>query len=137
MEAETIRFIRTSDGPADLTRMKTTQRYEGPNPKTYDYQKDAKFKVILVQDAGKGPTEKDFTFEFKFVRNEQMTIGSCLFASSIVEVSSWPYGAETTQKRTVSYRYIPDLGIQVPEAPQQLVVWEIATSFETMSLEVQ
>ena len=135
-ETETVRVIRTSSGPADLVRVKSTQRYDGINPKTYDYQRDAKFKLISVQDAGKGPTEKAFNVEFKFLRNEQMTLGSCLFASSIVQTTSWPDGIETA-KRTISYRYIPELLIQVPENPQQLVVWELATSFETLSFEVQ
>jgi len=49
VETEVVRFIRASGRPTDLARIKTNQRYDGINPKTYDYQRDAKFNSTVIR----------------------------------------------------------------------------------------
>lgn len=134
-ESESVHSVQEATRLAIITHFKTRIRYEGLDTKTFDYTKGATFKLYSHVEMASGPSPKDSEslVEYRFPRQEQVTISGCRFSSVVFEGTRSIGG----QKSESYYRYLPELKLRVSNSASEPDVDAITTVFESLRLPAQ
>jgi hypothetical protein len=131
-ETESVNSVQAANKIIVLSHIKTQAQYEGINVETFDYKTDATFKYYSRVDLANGtvPTESKSLLQYKFLREEQITIGGCPFSSVVFEGTR----SFSDKEYHSYYRYMPELKLRIENSTPELAVDKITTVFERMSL---
>lgn len=131
-ETESVNSVQASDRVVILSHLKTQARYDGLDTETFDYKRNASFKFYSHVDLTNGtpPRESESLWEYKFVREEPITVDGCPFSSIVFEATR----SIADQKSHLYYRYMPELKLRIASSTPELVVDDITTVFESMKL---
>lgn len=135
-ESESIHSVTTPKGTVVLSRFKVRLRYGGLDPRAFDYNTDASFKLYSHVEVANGPSPSDSEsqVEYKVLRRERVAVGDCSFSSVVFEGTRLTDGKESQ----LYYRYLPELRLRISDSdPDELRIDEIATVFDSMKLLAQ
>jgi hypothetical protein len=131
-ETESVNSVQVADRVVILSHLKTQARYEELDTEAFDYKRDATFKLYSRVDLANAtpPRESESLLEYKFLREEPITVDGCPFSSVVFEATR----SIADQKSHVYYRYMPELKLRIANSTPELVIDDITTVFESMKL---
>jgi hypothetical protein len=131
-ETESVDSVQEATRIVILSHFRTRTRYAELDTKTFDYKKDATFKQYSHVEVANGPSPRDSEslVDYRFLREEQVTINGCRFSSVLFE------GARSIggRKSQAYYRYLPELRLRVSNSASEPRVDDITTVFESLKL---
>ncbi len=130
-EHEAVQISQVKNRPVFRSHTKSTDRYEATGPELFDHRNDVTLELWTKTHQKDGtvvPHEMRFA-KYKFEREENVKVGSCLFSSFVGRMTVEELDNRSRHSIWL-FRHIPELGVSISFAP----IDDIKTSFETITL---